>query len=133
MNFDFTIMEAVAFRVCTRQGRDVQFFEVPIAPDVRAVLGAMARGTIETMHRVSDLPVSYDASEMYGGLRHLSVGLDNPVAAFFSGLRRLDAFEPGGGGVLRDPRTVFCYVGKFSDSSGDVCLASSVRRLSRVC
>ena len=120
MNFDFTTMEVVAFGVCTRQGSDVQLFDVPVASNVKEALGAMARGTIAAMHSVSNLPVSYEASEIYGGLRHLSVRLDDPVAAFFSDLRGVDVFEPGGGGVLREPRAVFCYVGKFSDSSGGI-------------
>lgn len=123
MNFDFATMKAEAFGVCTRQGRqgrDVQFFEVPVASDVKTELCEMAQRTIGAMRRVSDLPVSYEASESYGGPQHLGVGLDDPAAAFFYGLRGVHVFEPGGGGVLREPRTVFCYFGKFYDSNGDV-------------
>ena len=123
MNFDFTTMKVEAFGVCTRQGRqgrDVQLFGVPVASDVEVALGEMAQQTIDAMHSVSDLPVSYEASESYGVPQHLSLRLDDPAAAFFSALRGVHVFEPGGGAVLREPRTVFCYFGKFYDNSGGV-------------
>ena len=117
MNFDFTVIETASFGVCTRQSGDVQFLGVAVTSGVRTAIGQMARSTMSAMQRVSASPTVYEPSERYAGVQHLRVGLDDPVASFFGDLQQVASFEPGGN-VLRDPRTVFCYFGKFIDSNG---------------
>ena len=117
MNFDFDEIETARFGVCTRQSGDVQFLDVPVAPDVQSAIKEMAQMTISAMRGASESPTDYEPSERYAGLQHLRVRLDDPTVAFFNELRQVATFEPGGN-VLRDPRTVFCYLGRFVDAAG---------------
>ena len=116
MNFDFAEIETASFGVCTRQSGDVRFLGVAVASDVRAAIGQMAKSTMIAMQGVSELPANYEPSERYAGMQHLRVGIDDPIASFFGKLRQVAIFEPGGN-VLRDPRAVFCYFGRFIDSN----------------
>ena len=118
MNFDFAEITTASFGVCTRQSDDVRFLDVAVTPDVRTVIGEMARSTMSAMLSVSESPTDYEASERYEGLQHLRVGLDDPIAAFFGDLQQVSSFEPGGNILRRQPRTVFCYFGRFVDSNG---------------
>ena len=118
MNFDFAEIETVSFGVCTRQSGDVQFLDVSVTDGVRTAIGEMATNTTRAMRSVSESPTAYEASERYAGPQHLRVGLDDPVAAFFDDLQQVASFEPGGNILRREPRTVFCYFGKFVDSNG---------------
>ena len=119
MNFDFDEIGIASFGVCTRQSGDVQLLDVSVTPDVRLAIGEMANRTMSAMRSVSELPTAYEPSERYAGLQHLHVGLDDPTVSFFCELQQVDSFEPGGN-VLRNPRTVFCYFGRFVDSLGRI-------------
>ncbi len=118
MNFDFAEIETASFGVCTRQNGEIQFLDVSVTSDVRTAIGGMARKTMSAMQSVSESPTAYEASERYAGLQHLRVGLDDPIAAFFDDLQQVASFEPGGNILRSEPRTVFCYFGKFVDSNG---------------
>ena len=118
MNFDFAEIETASFGVCTRQSGDVRFLDVSVTSDVRTVIGDMAQRTMNLMRSVSKSPTAYEASERYAGLQHLRVGLDDPIAAFFGDIQQVASFEPGGNILRREPRTVFCYFGRFSDPNG---------------
>ena len=117
MNFDFNEIETTLFGVCTRQSGNVQFFEVSVTPDVELAIGQMAQSTMNVMQRVSESPTAYEPSERYSGLQHLQIRLDDPIVAFFANLQHVTSFEPGGNILIREPRTVFCYLGRFIDSS----------------
>ena len=121
MNFDFNRIETAdaSFGVCKRQKGSVEFFDVPVTLGVRAAIVEMAQSTMSAMQSVSELPTAYEPSEQYAsGSNHLRVGLDDPIVAFYSGLQQVASFEPGGNILRREPRTIFCYFSKFTDSNG---------------
>lgn len=126
MNFDFTTIEAVTFGVGRRNSRGVRFFNVPIARNVREELSDMAMETVAGMQKVSESPGTYEPSQRYGALEHLTLQLDDPLAGLFNNLFQTDSFEAGGASVLREPRGVFCYVCRFVD--GDDRKLVGVRR-----
>lgn len=117
MNFDFTAIESVSFGVGSRRRSEVEFRDVPIDLSVSHSLKEMVRGTVKAMQEVAESPSPYEPSQRYSPLEHLSIHLDDPMAVHFVDLSKVTAFEPGGAAVLREPRLVFCYVGRFIDQN----------------
>ena len=118
MNFDFDSVEAVAFGVGIRSGKNVSFHEVPVDRAFAQILVEMGALTWAKMIEISESPSPYDPANSLGGSHHLVVAINEPMAEIFGEILNADQFPPGGS-ILRDPKRVFCYFGRFVNDQDD--------------
>ncbi len=120
MNFDFdAIDDTVNFGVCTRREGNIVFLDVPVDVGVVQNLKEMVGNTWEKLHEVSNVPDLYEPANDATGRGHLTVPIDDDMAAMFKDVNQADQFDPGGGVLLERPRQVFSYFARFTDENGD--------------
>lgn len=120
LTFNIEAVDEARFGVCIRAGRGrVALYNVPIQRDVVTVLKEMAQTTGRGMLEVADTPAPYEPSNHPGGRQHLSVPIDDDMAAMFRDINEAGIFEPGGEHYLGAPSHIFCYVAQFADQEGN--------------
>ena len=119
MDFDFDHIETTEFGVGVTIARNRGFFTVPAHQTVAGHLNGMVHATIDAMNEVSLDPTAYSPANSVPGWQHLSVAIDDEMAAVFRDLINTDNFVPRAN-ILQDQdaQRVFCYFARLTDGVG---------------
>ena len=117
MNLKFDINDVVVteFGVGRDDGHGRDFDHVTVDGNVQGALQEMAVATWEVMQTQTDNPPSYEPSEKHESIEYMHLPLNDNMAEVMRKLHEANNLPPDPT-ALADPKMVFCYFARFTDS-----------------
>jgi Kiwa protein KwaB-like len=115
--FDLQSVTVTEFGVGRDEEEAQAFTLVPVDATVQAALQEMVSDTWDRMTELSDDPPAYEPSEKHAGSEYLVAPVDDDLATSLRRLHRA-ANPPTMAAALADPKDVFCYFTRMTDSQG---------------
>jgi hypothetical protein len=117
LNFDFENIRTTEFGV-GRDDEDTRVFHLmSVDAGVQTALQEMAKSSWESMQAINQNPDKYEPAEKYAAHEYLYIGLNEDLAKSMKELYEASNL-PVDMGSLSDPKKVFCYFARMTDSQG---------------
>jgi hypothetical protein len=115
--FDFQSVTVTEFGVGRDEPGRQAFTLVPVDTSVQAALQKMVSDTWDAMMRLTDVPPEYEPAEKHASAEYVVAPLDDDLATALRQLHQA-ANLPMSAAALSDPKEVFCYFVRMTDSRG---------------
>jgi len=115
LKFDINNVVVTEFGVGRDDGHGRDFDRVTVDGNVQGALQEMAGATWAAMQAQTDNPPSYEPSEKHESIEYMHLPLNDNMAEAMRKLHEANNLPPDPT-ALADPKKVFCYFARFTDS-----------------